>query len=738
MSVGLFFKPALRMTVGEIVALTGAVPREGARLDHVITNVASLDRAGPSDLAFLGEAKYADLLGSTRAGACLTTERFASLAPKHLTVLLASDPYLAFVEVARKLFPDALRPTSLFETAGVALSAMIHPAARIEHGVTIDPGAVIGPRAAIGSGTVIGATAVIGPDVHIGRDCSIGPGATIVHALIGDGVIVHAGCRIGQDGFRFHSGTHGHTKVPQLGRVIIQDNVEIGAGTAIDRGGGADTVIGEGTKIDNLVQIGHHVSVGRNCIIVSQCGLSGGVVLGDNVVLGGQVGIADHFKIGEGAMIGAKSGVISDVPPGEKWFGYPALPGREYLRSIAALRKRSTGTNKVQIIGAQSAVMPDVPPRLIEQSHELVRRRRANEGLPMMLRDIAAALSGAVEGDASIEVAGLADPAEAGPADLALAMTPETVAALERTKARAVVVASNSLALPRRFDALIRVAHPRQALAVLTRLFDLPVHRGSGIHPTAVIAPDAEIGTDVAIGPLAVIGPRACIGPGTAILAHVTVGADAAIGRDCLLHPGVRIGDRVIVGDRAILHHNVSLGADGFSYAAPDPRASEVGGSPGTDTLPRINSLGTVIIEDDVEIGANSAVDRATLRATRIGRNTKIDNLVQIGHNVAIGEDCLICGMVGISGSVKIGDRVVLGGGVGITDHVTIGSDAIIAGGSGVGSNVPAKAVMAGYPAVPRERAFEQIRHLARLRALFAEVGELKKRLAALEQMKQA
>jgi UDP-3-O-[3-hydroxymyristoyl] glucosamine N-acyltransferase len=201
------------------------------------------------------------------------------------------------------------------------------------------------------------------------------------------------------------------------------------------------------------------------------------------------------------------------------------------------------------------------------------------------------------------------------------------------------------------------------------------------------------------------------------------------------LHPGVRIGDRVVVGDRAILQHNVSLGADGFSYATPEPaaRAGEA-----ASVLPRINSIGTVVLEDDVEIGANSAVDRATLAATRIGRNTKIDNLVQIGHNVAIGENCLICGMVGISGSVKIGDRVVLAGGVGVTDHVTIGSDAMIAGGSGVASNVPAKAIMAGYPAVSRERAFEQVKHLARLRALFAEVGDLKKRIAALEQTKPA
>jgi UDP-3-O-[3-hydroxymyristoyl] glucosamine N-acyltransferase len=351
----------------------------------------------------------------------------------------------------------------------------------------------------------------------------------------------------------------------------------------------------------------------------------------------------------------------------------------------------------------------------------------------MILRDIAAALGASVAGDASIEIERIAEPSEAaGGADLALAMTPETAAALAHTGARAVVATAKTQADLGRFEAVIKVENPRRALAVLTRLFDRPVHRGAGIHPTAVVAGDAQIAEGVVVGPLSVIGPRARVGAGTVILSHVSVGADAVVGRDCLLHPGVRIGDRVVVGDRAILQHNVSLGADGFSYAAAEPADGGHGGA----ALPRINSLGTVIIEDDVEIGANSAVDRATLAATRIGRNTKIDNLVQIGHNVAIGENCLICGMVGISGSVKIGDRVVLGGGVGITDHVTIGSDAMIAGGSGVGSNVPAKAVMAGYPAMPRERAFEQIRYLARLRALFAEVGDLKRRLAALEQSK--
>jgi UDP-3-O-[3-hydroxymyristoyl] glucosamine N-acyltransferase len=340
MTKPLFFKHPVGLTVGEIAALTGAELRNGACLDHVITNIAPLDRAGPSDLAFLDTAKYAAALTSTQAGACLMTERFESQAPSGLSVLRAQEPYRAFVDVARKFYPNALRPSSLFGSKGVTPGAIVHPSAQIENGVSIDPGAVIGPRAAIGAGTVIGATAAIGPDVQIGRDCSIGPGASVIHALIGDNVILHPGCRIGQDGFRYRTGANGHTKVPQLGRVIIQDNVEIGAGTAIDRGASGDTVIGEGTKIDNLVHIAHNVTIGRHCIIAGQCGFAGSVTLGDHVILGGQVGIADHLTIGEGAMIGAKSGVMSNVPAGEKWFGFPAWPGREFLRATAALRKR--------------------------------------------------------------------------------------------------------------------------------------------------------------------------------------------------------------------------------------------------------------------------------------------------------------------------------------------------------------------------------------------------------------
>lgn len=341
LTLPLFFKHPVGLTVGEIAKLTGAELRTGARLDDLITNVAPLDRACSSDLAFLDTAKYADVLTSAQAGACLMTERFESQAPSGMNVLRAKEPYRAFVIVARRLFEDSLRPSSLFEAEGVPSTAAIHPSAQVAIGVTIDPGTVIGPRAWIGAGTVIGANAVIGADVRIGRDCSIGPGVSI-NSIVGNSVIAHPGCRIGQDGFRNLPGANGHTKVPQLGRVIVGDNVEIGAGMTIDRGGNGDTTIGEGTKIDNLVHIAHNVTIGRHCIIAGQCGLAGSVTLGDRVMLGGQVGIADHLMIGDGAMIGAKSGVVCNVPPGEKWFGYPALPGRGFLRAMAVLRKHAT------------------------------------------------------------------------------------------------------------------------------------------------------------------------------------------------------------------------------------------------------------------------------------------------------------------------------------------------------------------------------------------------------------
>ncbi len=334
-----FFAKPKGLTAQEIATLTGAVLREGAVRDRRIVGLATLDRAGPGDLAFLQIQKHAGLLEGTRAGICLTTERFAGNAPAGTVVLVTAKPYQAFVAVGQALYPGAMRPSSMFEASGVSPGAFVHPSARLEGGVTIDPSAVIGPRAEIGAGSIIGPAAVIGPEVRIGRDCAIGASVTIVHALIGDRVLIHGGARIGQDGFGFVPGQAGYGKVPQVGRVIIQNDVEIGANSTIDRGAIRDTVIGEGTKIDNLVQVGHNCEIGRHCVMAAFTGISGSVTVGDYVKMGGRVGVTDNMTIGEGATLVAATGIISNVPPGETWGGFPARPWREWLRGVGAVER---------------------------------------------------------------------------------------------------------------------------------------------------------------------------------------------------------------------------------------------------------------------------------------------------------------------------------------------------------------------------------------------------------------
>ena len=352
MSEPVFFRYALHPSLAEVVAWTGAIASPDCDLGGLrVRRIAPLDEAGPDSLAFFDNPKYLDALRTTCALAVFVAPRFCAEVPRGTLALVTDEPYRAFAIVLGHLFPEAVRLHSLFGSHGINPGASIHPEARLEADVVVDPGAVIGPRAEIGSGSIIGPNSVIGPNVRIGRECSIGAQVTIANALIGNRVILHPGVRIGQDGFGFAMGPRGHLKVPQIARVIIQDDVEIGANTTIDRGATRDTVIGEGAKIDNLVQIAHNVTIGRHCIIVAQVGISGSTELGDFVSVGGQAGFAGHLRIGPGARIAAQSGVMSDVPPRARVGGTPAKPFREWLRAHAILgllarRRHKKGAEK--------------------------------------------------------------------------------------------------------------------------------------------------------------------------------------------------------------------------------------------------------------------------------------------------------------------------------------------------------------------------------------------------------
>ncbi len=334
-----FFPRPVPLSIAAIAELTSAVPGPGAALDRLINGVSALETAGPQDAAFFEGRRYASALAATGAGLCFAQPQDVGLVPAGTIALAIRRPQEAFVKLAAALFPAAERPQPIFVSQGIAIGAHVHPEARLEDGVTVEPGAVIGPRAAIGQGTLITATAVIGPDVQIGRNTVIGAGAVVTHAFIGNRVIIHPGARIGQDGFGFIAGLGGHRKIPQIGRVILQDDVEIGANTAIDRGSVRDTVIGEGTKIDNLVQIAHNVVIGRHCFLAGMVGIAGSATIGDFVAIGGAAGIAPHVAVGTGAQIAAGSGVSRDVPPGARWAGYPAVPAVDWVRQYSVARR---------------------------------------------------------------------------------------------------------------------------------------------------------------------------------------------------------------------------------------------------------------------------------------------------------------------------------------------------------------------------------------------------------------
>jgi UDP-3-O-[3-hydroxymyristoyl] glucosamine N-acyltransferase len=328
-----FFNKPNSLSLESIAQISGAVLGDGVDPNFLVNDLAALHQAGPDHLSFFDNVKYKDDFLKTKAGACFVHPDYVPHAPSGVRLLVSKSPYKAYAKIAQNFYPEP-------KADGIiSLQAHIDQTAKIGAGCTIDAGAVIKAGAEIGQNCIIESGGVIGQNVKIGDFCRIGTNASVSHALIGSHVRLYPGVCVGQDGFGFAIDPTGHVKVPQLGRVIIEDHVEIGANSCIDRGAGPDTVIGQGTWIDNLVQIGHNVRIGKGCVIVAQAGVAGSTVLDDFVALGGQVGIAGHLHIGRGARIAAQSGVMKDIPAGEEHMGYPAMPLRQFMRQIATLNR---------------------------------------------------------------------------------------------------------------------------------------------------------------------------------------------------------------------------------------------------------------------------------------------------------------------------------------------------------------------------------------------------------------
>lgn len=333
-----FFQKAHPMSLAQIAAKIGATLANPSDADFIIQDVATLDTATSDHLAFLDNKKYRDQFSVTKAGAVIIHPDMESYAPEGVKLLLTKSPYKSYALAAQNFYPDA-RPSP-----SISDMSRVHPTAKIGENAYIGDFVTIGENVVIGDNAWIESHASIGASVQLGNNCRVGNHASLSHTIIGNNVRLYPGVRIGQDGFGFAIDPAGFVKVPQLGRVVIGDHIEIGANTCIDRGAQGDTTIGSGTWIDNLVQIGHNVKIGRGCVIVSQCGIAGSSELGDFVVLGGQVGMAGHLKIGSMSRVAAKSGVTKSIPPKEEWMGYPAMPMKKFLRQTVAVSKLTEKT----------------------------------------------------------------------------------------------------------------------------------------------------------------------------------------------------------------------------------------------------------------------------------------------------------------------------------------------------------------------------------------------------------
>jgi UDP-3-O-[3-hydroxymyristoyl] glucosamine N-acyltransferase len=328
-----FFQRAGPHSLAALAELSGARLAGATDGGHLVEDVAPLETAGPADVTFLDNRKYTDAFMQSRAGAAFVTEAMAAHAPPGMALLISREPYKAFARAAQAFYPQAMVMPAR------APSAVIDPTATVPKDCAIGANVVIEAAGRLGARCQIGANTVIGAGVELGDDCRVGANVTLSHCLIGARVVLHPGVRIGQAGFGFAPDAGGPIKIPQLGRVVIGDDADIGANTTIDRGSGHDTVIGPGTMIDNLVQIGHNVVLGRGCILAGQVGISGSTKLGDFVMAGGQAGLAGHLNIGARARIGAQAGLMEDVAPSETVMGSPAVPVIAFWRQIAMIRR---------------------------------------------------------------------------------------------------------------------------------------------------------------------------------------------------------------------------------------------------------------------------------------------------------------------------------------------------------------------------------------------------------------
>lgn len=335
-----FFDRQGPFALRDILASVDVENPSGGSADRQFQDVAPLATAGPTDVSFLDNPKYLEAFKATRAGACFVDPAHAEHCPKETVPLATATPYLAFARTAGIFYPtesiltvDADGPT-------------VHPTAEVADGCAIAPGASIGPGAEIGEGSVIGPNVAIGRGVVIGKHCTIHHAATITHAIIGDRVEIGAGGRIGQCGFGFAPDPPGYVAVPQLGRVMIGDDVNIGANTTIDRGAGPDTVIGDHCRLDNLVQIAHNVVLGKGCVLAAQVGISGSTKVGDYVVMAGQVGLAGHLIVASGITLAGKSGVTHDLLEPGTYGGFPAVPVRDWRIKVATLSRMAKKRNR--------------------------------------------------------------------------------------------------------------------------------------------------------------------------------------------------------------------------------------------------------------------------------------------------------------------------------------------------------------------------------------------------------